>query len=250
MKIESIEADLETPMNHDGVSRAVIIHGIGGSKKQKIIQFLARILVEMGYAVITFDCRNSSGMSGGDIQDATTGGYYEDLEIVLNFATSEMGFSYPVMLVGVSLGGGVATMYAENHQERVKSLCLISTVVSGDLVVEAMEGFFGKKIDRKNPPHFPISTPNGYVIFEWRNPEGLLDYNMLTNASAITMPTLFISGSGDTWTPAKYPRVLYDAITTEDKKFVIVKSSDHSLTEAVTLDEISRTLGEWIEGHR
>ncbi|MDP3988936.1 MAG: alpha/beta hydrolase [bacterium] len=250
MKIENIGTTLEVPRKHNGVSWAVSIHGIGGSKKQTIIRSLARDLLAKGFAVITFDCRNGSGMSRGDIQDATTGGYYEDLEIVLNFATSEMGFSYPVMLVGVSLGGGVATMYAQNHPKRVKSLCLISTVVSGDLVVEAMEGFFGKKIDRKNPPQFPISTPSGSVLFEWRNPEGLLDYNMLTNADKITMPALFISGSGDTWTPAKYPRMLYDAIATDDKKFVVVQSSDHSLTEANTLEEISSTLREWIEEHR
>jgi len=114
-----------------------VIHGLGGFKEQPHIQTMAEAFKDKEYTVITFDATNSLGESDGNIGEATLTNYYEDLEDVIDWSKNQKWYQEPFCLAGHSLGGICSILFAQKYPEKIKALAPISTVVSGQLRLEA-----------------------------------------------------------------------------------------------------------------
>lgn len=82
---------------------------------------IAEPLAQAGYRVIAFDFRGH-----GESEWIGRGGYYHFVDYVLDVhALLPQLVSAPVHLLGHSMGGTVATLYAGSHPERIRSLTLL-----------------------------------------------------------------------------------------------------------------------------
>ncbi|MDD4531541.1 MAG: alpha/beta hydrolase [Candidatus Pacebacteria bacterium] len=239
-KISVVIQEVENP-----VGLVFIMHGLGGSKNQPIIEICAEVFLERNYNTIRFDATNTFGESDGNYENATTTNYYEDLEDVINWVKSNDFYQEPFVLAGHSLGGIAVALYAENHPEKVKAISLLSTVVSGELSLknnpEAIMEWqrTGWRISERK------SKPGTFKKIPWSHMEDRLKYNLLTQVRKITMPTLLVAGENDESTPVGHQKILYEALPS-DKKFYVIKDADHVFSKPKHLKEVKEILNNWI----
>lgn len=118
---------LHIPENiNEKVPMVLIFHGFTGNKMEPHFIFvkLSRMLEAKGIASVRFDFAGS-GESDGDFVDMTISKELEDAKAILNY-TKALDYVDPskIGVVGLSMGGAVASMLAGDCKEDIQSLCL------------------------------------------------------------------------------------------------------------------------------
>jgi pimeloyl-ACP methyl ester carboxylesterase len=226
---------------------AFVMHGLGGFKEQPHIQAIADTFRENGYTAVRFDTTNTLGESDGQYEDATTTNYYEDLEDVIAWTSSQPWYREPFCLAGHSLGGICTALYAERHPEKVKALAPISTVVSGKLSCEA------PRAKRENEEWEKIgwrvtmsdSKPGVVKRLKWSHIEDRMKYDLLPEVAKLTMPVLLVVGEHDGNTPPEHQKILYDVLP-GPKEMHIIKGAPHTFQDSEHLKEIKGIFVAWL----
>jgi len=243
-KNQKIVVLLEKVENQKGL--VFVMHGLGGFKEQLHIQAFAEAFLEEGFTVVRFDTTNTFGESEGNYENATTTNYYEDLEDVIKWASSQEWYEEHFWLIGHSLGGISTALYAENYPEKVVAVAPISTVVSGKLTLET---------DREEIKNW---KETGWRITESKSKQGLIKrlpwshmedrikYNLLLRADKLMMPVLLIVGSEDDTTLLKHQQILFDKLPGE-KEMHVIEGAGHTFREKEHLETIKHILKHWIE---
>ena len=236
---------LEKNENSKGI--VFIVHGLGGNKEQPQISAFAEVFAKKNYIVVRFDTTNTFGESDGKYEDATVTNYLEDLEDVIAWAKGQSWYSEPFYLVGHSLGGMAAILYAEKHPNEIQGLAPISTVVSGKLSLETPKyrncAQEWEKTGWKEEKS--TSSPNRMKRLPWFHMVDRLQYDVLPSAHKLTMPVLFIVGEKDTSTPIKDQKLLYEKVVGK-KEIHIIAEAPHSFTKPPHLLEIQKIIDEWV----
>jgi alpha-beta hydrolase superfamily lysophospholipase len=226
---------------------AFVMHGQGGFKEQPHIRTFIEAFKESGYTVVSFDTANTIGESGGKPEKATITSYYADLEDVIQWASRQSWYDEPFVLVGHSLGGICAALYAEEHPDKVKALAPISTVVSGQLSMEASQG---EKLETWKKTGLlkkdSNSKPGVTYILPWSNMEDRLKYDLLPAAAKLIMPVLLMAGDQDDSTPYEHQEILFKEIP-EPKEIHLIKGAEHTFRKAENLKEIKEIFLQWIQ---
>jgi len=115
---------------------AILLHSASGTAETDVMNTLAEALKIRGFCVVRFDACNGLGDSTGDFTKFTTTSYRKNLERVIEWAGTKKWWQEPLVLVGHSLGGLVAGMYAREHQAEVDELILLAPTLSGESYVE------------------------------------------------------------------------------------------------------------------
>lgn len=229
---------------------AFVMHGLGGFKEQPHIKTVAKTFLEKGFTVVRFDTTNTFGESDGNYEDATITNYYEDLEDVIEWASTQEWYQEPFCLSGHSLGGICVALYVENHPDKVQALAPLSPVVSGELSFEARKKYRGEEFEEWQKTGWLISEshakPGITKRLKWSHMEDRLKYDLLPKASKLTMPVLLIVGERDHSTPPEHVRQLYEALP-GPKEFCIIKGARHTFREQKHLKEIKNIFLNWIE---
>lgn len=115
------------------VPAAVLFHGFTSNKLEKHRMFwkLSRALEEQGIASFRFDFLGS-GESDGDFEEMTVSGEIEEAHAVLDYVRSRPEIDAGrVMLLGMSMGGLVASVVAGERPQEVAKLALLCA--AGDI---------------------------------------------------------------------------------------------------------------------
>jgi pimeloyl-ACP methyl ester carboxylesterase len=243
-KGQNIVVLLEEAQDQKGL--AFVMHGLGGFKEQKHIKAFADAFRDKNFTVIRFDTTNTFGESEGRYEDATTTNYLEDLEDVIDWANSQPFYQEPFYLCGHSLGGISTTLYAQKHPNKVKALAPISTVVSGKLSTESEDKGIKEWEKTGWLEERSESIPGLVKRLSWSHMIDRLKYDVLPDASKLTMPVLLIVGEKDEGTPPKHQQLLFDKLPGE-KELHIVKNGPHTFRESDQLEEITKLISGWID---
>jgi uncharacterized protein len=103
-----------------------IFHGFTGDKMEPHFIFvkLSRLLEAKGIASIRFDF-SGSGESDGEFVDMTISKELEEANLILDYAKGlEFVDVDRISLLGLSMGGAVASMLAGERKSEVRALCL------------------------------------------------------------------------------------------------------------------------------
>ena len=104
----------------------LIFHGFTGNKMEPHFIFvkLSRMLQAHGIASARFDF-GGSGESDGDFIDMTVSKELEDAKTILSYVkTLDFVDKHKIGVVGLSMGGAVASMLAGDCKDEIHSLCL------------------------------------------------------------------------------------------------------------------------------
>jgi len=244
-KGQNISVLIEKPKAPKGL--IFVMYGLRGFKELPRIQSMADAFRKNGYTVIRFDTTNTLGESDGNCEDATVTNYYEDLEDVIKWAEKQEWYQEPFVLAGHSLGSLCIALFAEKYSEKVKALALISTVVSGQLSLEA---YSKEQIGDWEKSGWLIeesrSKPGVMKRLKWSHIIDRLKYDLLPKVEKLKMPVLLIVGDKDTSTPVKHQQILYEALP-GPKELHVIKGSDHSFRAPEYLAELKQLFANWLK---
>lgn len=237
----------EASQQHTQKGVVFVAHGLAGYKEQLHIQAIADVFKTQGYIVIRWDATNSFGESDGKFEDATVTSFYDDLKDVVAWSKQQPWYREPFLLSGHSLGALSCMLYAEEHPQEVKALIPVSPVISGELSVQA----YGEQAIQKwkeTGTYDYGTTPEGKPrVLKWAHMEDRLQYNVLPDAAALTMPVLMIVGEQDDRTPVEHQKLLIEAIPGEQKEFHVIPDSGHVFYEKKELDALKHIVRNWEE---
>lgn len=227
---------------------AFVMHGLGGFKEQPHIRAMAEAFLENGYAVVTFDTTNTIGESDGKYEDATVTSSYADLEDLINWSKNQEWYIEPFILVGHSLGGFCTAYYAENNPNLVKAVTPVSALISGKLSIqtEKHNGYldewekFGWRVTKSE------SKPGMIKKLPWSHILDRLKYDLLPNATKLTMPVLMIVGSEDNRCPVTHQKMLLDAVPGK-KELQVIENAPHTFRTPEHLAELKQIFDQWIK---
>lgn len=247
-KNQKLSVIVEKNPNQKGL--VFVMHGLGGFKEQDHIETFANAFYDKGFTVVRFDTTNTLGESEGKYENATITNYYEDLEDVIEWTQKQEWYHEPFALAGHSLGGICIALYAEKYPDKVIAIAPISTVVSGQLSVEAHKKYepedFKKWEEGGWKEEESRSKPGIIKRLPWSHIADRLKYDLLPNADKLTMPVLLITGEDDISTPPEHVQILYEALPGQ-KEFHIIKNAPHTFRDTKHLEEIRVIFLRWIE---
>lgn len=228
------------------VGLAFVMHGLGGFKEQLHIEAIAKAFKNNNFNVLCFDATHSLGESEGSYEEANITNYYEDLEDVIKWASTQTWFIKPFALVGHSLGGFCVSYYAEKYPENVNMLAPLGSVLAGQLTIEAHDP---KEIAEWRASGYQIrpssSKPGVVKKLKWNQFEAdTIKYDLRPGLSKLKMPVLFILGENDFLIDNN--KIFYDSLTGE-KEWHIVKGAGHTFKEQAQIDELQDIVFNWVK---
>lgn len=164
-----------------------------------------------------------------------------------------------LIIVGHSMGGGIAQVFAIDYPERVNACVLVGTGAWLRIAKEtllAVENNYEKFCEVAPTRAFASASP---LELKLKFREGLLkmppavsywdlmacdEFDIRNEVAAIKLPSLIISGAEDILTPAKYGEYLHDKI--QGSRFSVIGDSGHYMMQEKP-NEFNRVLLEFLE---
>jgi len=141
--------DVPAAAQDQQVPLVLLLHGLGGSQDDEIIQTTAAALNNAGMATLRIDF-DGHGSSGGDLVDMTVPGEIKDAQAAYEYART-LSYVSSVALVGHSQGGVVAAMLAGQLGDEISAMALLAP--ASTIPQMARDGnFLGTEFDPGNPP--------------------------------------------------------------------------------------------------
>lgn len=223
-----LRGTLVVPSSTSGPA-TVLVHGGGVTREEGgFFTRLARGLAESGVPSLRFDFR-AHGASEGRQEELTISGVANDIQAAVAHAQEATGPG-PVNLIGTSFGGGIGAFFVSQYPDQVRRLVLMNPLLD----------YKKRFIDDK--PYWTderISEEAGDELaargFVAHSPSFKLGRALLNEVfyvkpdralGEITVPTLFIHGTGDTFVPVASSRDAVDRINAENK-LIEVESAQH-----------------------
>ncbi|HPM95197.1 MAG TPA: alpha/beta fold hydrolase [Mesotoga sp.] len=201
----------------DASKKTVIIcHGITyslfGSMKY------ARIFLDLGFNVMTYDHRNHGKSGGKD----TTFGHYEkyDLKAVKEWVLKRTGEGTIVGLHGESMGAAIALQYLAMDENI--SFCI------ADCGFSDLKELFKIRVNNDfHLPAFPFMDIAA-LITRIRTGMSFADISPVKAVGTVKTPVMFVHGSEDWYVPAFMSRKMYEAKKTGSRKLLVVPGAAHA----------------------
>lgn len=228
---------------------AIIMHGLGGFKEQSPIEAVARAFADNGFNTLRFDTTHSIGESEGTLEDGNITNYYEDLEDVIKWASTQSWFIKPFALAGHSLGAFCAAYYAEKFPEHVFLLAPLGTVVAGEL---SLKYYDPRDIQEWRSSGYQISKSNSKpgVIkkLKWNQFEAdMLHYDLRPAANKLKMPVLLICGEKDFLLQGN--KIFFDLLI-GPKEIHTVKNAFHTFHSQDHIDQLYVIMDKWLKKYK
>ena len=236
---------VEGELNTAGL--AFVVHGLGGFKEQIHIRTMAQGFLDKGYTVITYDAANTIGESGGRMEDATLTNYFEDLEDVVQWASTQPWYKEPLIVSGHSLGGACSLMFAAKYPEKVKAIAPICPFIAGSLYEAHQDPALMKHWQEQGYILQPSQGKPGVMKkLGWGLAEDLRTHDVRTVANKIECPVLFVAGSEDHSLPASEQELVREKLSGPSEIHVI-QGMEHNPRSEEHNQELRSIIESWLK---
>ena len=187
---------LHMPENINGkIPLVILFHGFCGNKMGPHFIFvkLSRLLERNGIASIRFDFAGS-GESDGDFINMTLGTELEDANNILDYVkTLDFVDKNKIGIVGLSMGGAVASMLAGDRKNDIQTMCLWAPAGNmGEIILD--KHYIANNYEKyRRQGYFDIEglpLGTGFV-------DNIKDIKIYEKASAYDKRSLLIHGDED-----------------------------------------------------
>ena len=204
---------------------------------------LAAHAVEHGYHLTRFDYR-AHGESDGDAVDCTLKDWLDDTLTVIDATEG------PLILIGSSMGGWLATLAALTRPDRIVGLLLIAA--APDFLTELIEPHLDHQQRWQLETGEAVFLPSHYeepprpitqALLDSGRDLALLDTEKL---SELRIPVRLIHGTGDNDVPWQFSQRLMAGLGGEARLHLLHRA-DHRLSDDKSLAIIKQTILELID---
>ncbi|HEX6173287.1 MAG TPA: alpha/beta fold hydrolase [Candidatus Binatia bacterium] len=236
---KTIVGILHHPVGVSPHGAIILCHGMDSTKNSEKLVSLGRSLARRGFLTLRFDFAYV-GESSEKFEDITYSGEVEDLRAAFSFMRDR--YSGGIGILGSSMGGAVALLFAA-EEPGVAALVTIAAPV--------------------HPEAFPRRVLSRDALQKWRERgftfyngqrlklallEDLEMINVVESASKIGCPVLIIHGDNDEIVPVEEALEL-NACISGKKKLLILRGTDHRLSDPLTMQEAFTEAVDWLTAH-
>ncbi len=255
--------DLFGPTQVRGV--VVVVHGLRDHSSR--YSAFARALIRRGYAVYAADLRGHGRSQGPRAHVERFEQYVDDVSVFAK-RVREIDLHVPVFMLGHSMGGTIATLFAERPRPELAGVILSAPAI--DLNVSILESCGANLLRDITPYAKELELPmnrwsrDEKVIRE--NKEDPLVYQAagtvalateliaaaevaLDEAPFIHVPLLVLHGSDDTITLARGSKALYAKVRSRAKRIKVYKGYYHDLFHEPGHERIFSDIVRFLDRH-
>lgn len=238
--------------------RAAVVLAHGYAEHSGRYEHVGRALAEAGFSTWALD-HHGHGRSEGERADVRSlAEAVSDLDAFVDLVEEQAPGS-PRFLVGHSMGGLIATAYAEDHQERLSGMVLTGAAVAVNPMLDAL-------LEMEEIPALGLSQ------LVSRDPEVVKDYEsdplnwlgppprnaLKTLASVptvrdrlaeITLPLLVMHGGGDAIVSPQASEDIAAMVSSDDVSLVVWPDLYHEIFNEPEQKEVIGEMTVWISGH-
>jgi len=227
------------PSSGQGVGPTVLLcHGMMSSKDGRKQVPFARALNESGFSVLRFDF-SFCGESEGRFEEITFSQEVDDLASAVDWVKQQGGG--PLGLLGSSMGGAVAVLYAKGDPA-IRALVTLAAVARPGRLAHGMEELKRKLEEWKEEGHqFGAEGEVGEAFFEDAKIQ-----DIPAAVAACKAPILILHGESDEVVPVEEARLLYEHARSPRDLFIF-PGADHRFVRDQDLQEAIRVTKEWFE---
>jgi pimeloyl-ACP methyl ester carboxylesterase len=236
---KTIVGILHNPAGESPRGAIILCHGMDSSKDSEKLVSLGRGLARRGFLTLRFDF-SYVGESSEKFEDITYSGEVEDLRAACSFIRDR--YSGDLGILGSSMGGTVALLFAAEDPD-IAALVTISAPVHPEA--------FPRRV--LSPDALQKWRDRGFTVYNRQRLNlALLDdlesINVVESARKIASPVLIIHGDKDDVVPVEEARELNASISGE-KKLLILKGTDHRLSNPLTMQQALTEAVDWLTAH-
>lgn len=181
------------------------------------------------------------GRSSGDFRDGTVTRWLSDALTVIDEVTAG-----PLVLVGSSMGGWIATLAAVRRPERIAGMVLIAPAAdfTEELMWRAMPDDVRREILERGVWHRPsLYDPDPYPITRGLIEDGRR-HLILGGPVAVRCPVRVLQGMADPDVPWMHALRLVERLESADVVTTLIKGGDHRLSTPGDIARLGETLSE------
>ncbi|SNX54847.1 alpha/beta hydrolase [Thermoanaerobacterium sp. RBIITD] len=236
---KTLRGMMHIPNNANGkVPMVAIFHGFTGNKVESHFIFvkLSRKLEEADIGSVRFDFFGS-GESDGDFSEMTFSGELEDARHIVEFVKSEPSTDLNnIGILGLSMGGAIAGIIANEFKDIVKSLVLWAPAFNmRDIVLLQAQGEAGEILKKQG-----FVDIGGHAISK-DFVDDIASIDIYKRSKGYDKDVLIVHGTNDESVPYHVSDKILETIYTNNAKRITIKESDHTFTrldwEKIAIDE-------------
>lgn len=218
----------------------VLAHGMLSTKDGTKQLALARVLSVLGFSVLRFDF-SFVGESEGKFEEITFSQEVDDLRCAVNWVRGQG--AGPVGLLGSSMGGAVAILYARTDP-KIKALVTVAAVARPERLAGQMGDLRAQVAKWKaEGAAFGADGEVGPGFFEDARKQ-----DVLAAVEAVSAPLLILHGGRDEVVPVAEAHALADRARGE-KCLRILADADHRFSREEDLRELVAASADWFARH-
>ena len=244
-KGQQIVGMLHLPDGRGRVPGVLLLHGFTGHKAEihRMFVKLSRKLAAHGIASLRFDFRGS-GDSAGEFEEMTIRSQVADATEALKFLTRQKRVNAKCLaIVGLSMGGAIASHVVGREKGRIKSLVLLAPVAEGAGI-----------LDELATPEAVASLAQTGITDHGGNLVGVefirqfAEMKPLREVAKAACPVLLMHGEKDDVVPS-YHSDLYERVLHSHKRMVkkvIVPQADHTFNKHLWEERVLTETVDWL----
>lgn len=236
---KTLAGTLHHPLDQIRRGTVILCHGMDSNRNSEKLIHLGRVLARRGIATLRFDFAYV-GESSEKFADITYSGEVEDLRAACSFMRDR--YAGKIGVLGSSMGGTVALLFAAEEPD-IAALVAIAAPVHPEA--------FPRRI--LNPEQLQRWRERGFTFYNGQRLnltllEDLETINVLQAARKVACPALIIHGDADEVVPVEEAHEL-NACLAGRKKLMIMKGTDHRLSDPVMMQQALTEVVDWLTEH-